>query len=97
MAREILSPLQKKFISLLAQNQLLNKRFYLSGRTALAAYYLKHRLSEDLDFFSLKQIDLSEIDAFVKTIKPAMRIKKIDFQQSFNRNLFPTASLKGFY
>jgi predicted nucleotidyltransferase component of viral defense system len=30
----------------------LCRRFYLTGGTALAAFYLHHRLSEDLDFFS---------------------------------------------
>ena len=62
--------------------------FYLTGGTALAAYYLNHRLSEDLDFFSLNTIDTLPLNAFLKEIKPALKIKKVDFQQSFNRNLF---------
>jgi len=88
MAREILSPLQKKFISLFSVNRLLSSRFYLTGGTALSAYYLKHRYSEDLDFFSFSQVDISELGVFLKTIKRALQIKKTDFQQSFNRNLF---------
>jgi predicted nucleotidyltransferase component of viral defense system len=32
--------------------------FYLTGGTALAAYYLRHRLSEDLDFFAEKEFEL---------------------------------------
>ena len=46
-----LTPLQKEFIGILAslpdQNQ-----FYLAGGTALAEYYLGHRLSFDLDYFT---------------------------------------------
>ena len=47
----ILTPLQKKFLEMFAtlpdQNQ-----FYLAGGTALAEYYLGHRLSYDLDIFT---------------------------------------------
>lgn len=88
MAKEVLTPLQKKFLSLLPKNKHISGSFYLTGGTALAAYYLKHRYSEDLDFFSEKEPDILSIDIFLKGIKPALGIKKIDFQQSFNRNLF---------
>jgi len=88
MAKDILIPLQKKFLSLLAKNKPISENFYLTGGTALAAYHLKHRYSEDLDFFSENEIDILAINVFLKEIKDAMGIKEIDFQQSFNRNLF---------
>lgn len=88
MAKDILTPLQKKFLSLLSKNKPISKSFYLTGGTALAAYYFKHRYSEDLDFFSENEVDILSINVFLKEIKPAIGIKKIDFQQSFNRNLF---------
>lgn len=34
---------------------ILEPKFFLTGGTALAAYYLHHRLSEDLDFFTIDQ------------------------------------------
>jgi len=88
MAKEILTPRQKRFLSLLSKNKPISKAFYLTGGTALAAYYLKHRYSEDLDFFSENEIDIPAINVFLKGIKTAIGIKEIDFQQSFNRNLF---------
>ncbi len=88
MAKEILTPLQKKFISSLAKNKTFRNRFYLTGGTALAAYYLNHRYSEDLDFFSYAEIDILALDVFLKGLKTALKIKKTDFQQSFNRNIF---------
>ncbi len=88
MAKKILTPLQEKFISLLAKNKTLTRQFYLTGGTALAAYYFQHRYSEDLDFFSLKQIDILALNIFLKQSKSELQIQKIDFQQSFNRNLF---------
>jgi hypothetical protein len=46
-----LTPLQREFIDILAG--LPDKdQFYLAGGTALAEYYLGHRLSFDLDFFT---------------------------------------------
>jgi hypothetical protein len=95
MARKILTPLQKNFIGLFAENKPLKTRFYLTGGTALANYYLYHRYSEDLDFFSLKQIDILELDVFIKKIKTALKITKSDFQQSFNRNIFFLHTKKG--
>ena len=47
----ILTPLQKEFIEILASLPDKNQ-FYLAGGTALAEYYLGHRLSFDLDFFT---------------------------------------------
>ena len=88
MAKDILTARQKKFLSLLSKNKPISKSFYLTGGTALAAYYLKHRYSEDLDFFSENEVDILSINVFLKEIRTAIGIKKIDFQQSFNRNLF---------
>jgi predicted nucleotidyltransferase component of viral defense system len=88
MASKILTPLQKTFISKVSENNKLIKGFYLTGGTALAEYYLQHRYSEDLDFFSIKEINIMGINVFLKKISPLIKIKKIDFQQSFNRNIF---------
>lgn len=35
----------------------MTKQFYFTGGTVLAEYYLKHRYSEDLDFFSETKFD----------------------------------------
>lgn len=88
MAREILTTLQKDFIALFAKNKPLRDNFYLTGGTALAAFYLKHRYSEDLDFFSYKEINLMGIEVFLKGISCPLKLRKIDYQQSFNRNIF---------
>jgi hypothetical protein len=47
----LLTPLQRSFLSLFSR--LADKdQFYLTGGTALAEYYLGHRLSFDLDLFT---------------------------------------------
>lgn len=88
MAKDILTPLQYKFISAVSGNKKILGVFYLTGGTALSAYYLEHRYSEDLDFFSKTEIDILSIDIFLKSLKSGLHVKKTDFQQSFNRNIF---------
>lgn len=88
MVKEILTPLQKRFISSFAENRTFCGHFYLTGGTALAGYYLRHRYSEDLDFFSYTEIDILALDVLLKKFKTTLKIKKTDFQQSFNRNIF---------
>lgn len=51
LAIEILSPFQQRFLAQLARGS-IQSDFFLTGGTALAAFYLKHRYSDDLDFFT---------------------------------------------
>ncbi len=53
----ILTKDQKAFVHLVSQNEYLAKRFYFTGGTALSEYYLHHRYSDDLDFFSEQNIE----------------------------------------
>lgn len=88
MAKTILSANQIKILEIISKDKIFCRSFYLTGGTALAEYYLKHRLSEDLDFFSEQEFDPQAITVFFIKNKKSLGIKKIDFQQSFNRNLF---------
>ena len=84
----ILSENQKKLLALLAGEKVIREHFYLSGGTALAEFYLQHRLSEDLDFFSEKEFDPEQISVVFKKIQQEAGIKSVKYEQSFNRNLF---------
>ena len=86
--KTILTKNQQLLLNEIGKNKALTEAFYLSGGTALAEFYLKHRLSEDLDFFTENEFDSLSISAFLKSIQKKMKITKIDYQQSFNRNLF---------
>jgi hypothetical protein len=48
---EILTDLQKKIL-ILFKNLPDREAFYLTGGTALSAFFLNHRKSNDLDFFT---------------------------------------------
>jgi len=88
MLKTILSKNQISFLKEFSNFPFLRDNFYLSGGTALAGFYLNHRYSEDLDFFSEKEFDIFSINVFFKKIQKKLNFKKIDYQQSFNRNLY---------
>ena len=82
MGKNILTPKQLNFLQLAASNQQITKRFYLTGGTALSEFYLKHRLSEDIDLFCEKEeVEVSVVEAFLKKIAPELGIKKIKRSQ----------------
>lgn len=88
MTTEILTANQIYILGLIGKERTLAKQFYLTGGTPLAAFYLHHRYSEDLDFFSEQEVDPSALHAFFKKHQKTIGFKKLDFQQSYNRNLF---------
>lgn len=93
----ILTPTQVLFLNLFSGSS-LTQTYYLSGGTALTGFYLPYRLSEDLDFFSIMEIDIQDVVVFLKSIKDRLRYKSFDLNTSFNRNIiflkFPNEILK---
>lgn len=83
--KNFLTPLQKKFLSSFQKSD-LNKHYYWSGGTALSYFYLQHRLSEDLDFFS-NELFFDEYMAteFLK-LKKAVGAAKMIEQKRLNRH-----------
>jgi|SRR3989338_1471874 len=86
--KSILSPKQQGLLTLLSLNKTICKKFYLTGGTALAEFYLSHRLSEDLDFFSEEEFDPQSISIILKSMQKKGDIKTFDYEQSFNRNIY---------
>lgn len=43
---------QKQFLNVIVEEPYFRNNFYLSGGTTLSAWYLHHRESYDLDFFT---------------------------------------------
>jgi len=86
--KKILTERQIALLEKVGEQAFLSENFYLSGGTALAGFYLFHRYSEDLDFFSMNEVDPLQINIFFKSIQNILKIKKIDYQQNYNRNLF---------
>lgn len=74
MATTILTPFQQKFLDLLASDSYITNHFYLTGGTVLSEFYLQHRLSEDFDLFSEKEVYLPSVVAFLTKIAPKLGI-----------------------
>jgi len=71
------------------KNKYLTSNFYFTGGTALSKYYLQHRYSDDLDFFSEKQIDQQLIFSIISSWK-----NKLGFR--FNSRLILVSIHLGF-
>lgn len=86
--KKILTKEQEQFLDFVARTSYLCKNFYFTGGTPLAAFYLFHRLSEDIDLFSEQEIYLPSIRGFIKKIGPKLHIKKVDYRQFLGLHSF---------
>jgi len=85
----------------IAENPILNKEqkdlllhfnhtpltsiFYLTGGTALSAFYLYHRRSDDLDFFTAEDVEIEPILSFLNSIPGKKGIK---YERKYDRRIF---------
>ena len=89
MEQRILTPAQQKVLELLANHPILAPQFYLSGGTALAEYYLKHRYSDDLDFFTdAKDFPQLEIEQFARNVQIALGATSLEYRRLYDRRIF---------
>ncbi len=75
---------QRKLLTALGTSPLADV-FYLSGGTALASFYLRHRVSRDLDLFTNDEVPLETIRSFLETV-PGLRVDS--YQKRFDRKIF---------
>lgn len=85
---KILTKEQQIFLDLVGQVQGLVKSFYLTGGTALSAFYLYHRYSEDIDLFSEQEFEIESIRAFMKKAQKKMGASAVDYQQFLGLHTF---------
>ena len=66
------------------------EQFYLSGGTALAAYYLHHRYSDDLDFFTRDSGTLRFTDPHVQraAAEAGLQVERVDSRGELVRYFF---------
>lgn len=80
---DILTYEQKVLLNVIATEPYFCEDYYFTGGTPLSLFYLHHRISEDIDLFSEKEMDIMVIDRFIGDIKKKLSIKKADFRQFF--------------
>lgn len=81
MAQTILTQAQKVLLGKISQYPPITRRFYFTGGTALTEFYLQHRLSEDLDFFSEEEFDTTYITIFLKKNAKALGLIEMDLRK----------------
>lgn len=67
------------------RNSPLREHFYLTGGTALSAFYLRHRHSEDLDFFTEQEVGLESVLGLLRTTP---HVVDIQHERKYDRRLF---------
>ena len=87
--KEILTIYQQQFLEFASKQDYISKNFYLTGGTALAAFYLRHRLSEDLDFFSEKEeVNLRVLTRILAKFKKQIKAAKVEQRSTFGIHNF---------
>jgi hypothetical protein len=88
-----LYPLQDGVLKIVKNLQI---PFYLTGGTALSRYYLKHRFSDDLDFFVNNDPNFADyVKTFVDAFKNRSDFLTLDLTKTIsNPSFFRTAILK---
>lgn len=79
MGQSILSHQHRKLLLAIAKDDYFLTTFYFTGGTALAEYYLQHRYSEDLDFFTEKPLE-PQLESHMKVIFASLKPDSIEMQ-----------------
>lgn len=82
---KVLTSIQEDFIGVFAQTP-LRETFFLTGGTALSAFYLEHRLSEDMDFFTEEEGQVPRVTTMLEEIASKLG-GQLEIRRSFRSYL----------
>ena len=81
MGQTILTPHQSAVVECVQNDQSITRWYYLTGGTALTAFHLHHRLSEDLDFFTESDVFVSQLRTFFANNLKRLSINDVKEQE----------------
>lgn len=84
----ILTERQRAILRLLSREADLAQEFVLSGGTALAAFHLGHRRSDDLDLFTQRPVDALRIRRFMDECRQELKGTELQFSRLYDRYIF---------
>lgn len=87
MGKITLTPTQDRILTIIASEPYFPKTFYLTGGTALSAFYYHHRESEDLDLFTQTPFDQEFVRTWMQTQKK-IHGWKLTYTQVFERQTY---------
>jgi len=82
----ILTAKQKLLIDHLPE--VILNHFYLAGGTALSAFYLEHRFSRDLDFFTQTEEIMPPIEFLTAVLRKLPSMGDLRYERLFDRRIF---------
>lgn len=90
----VLTATQQRFLEAFFESQREPDPFYLSGGTALAGYYLGHRYSDDLDFFTRDRVNL-EPATHRESLERALSRSGLSIERAVRRGDYLQYALSG--
>ncbi len=84
---QVLTDRQRAAMAFIAKEDGL-RSFYLSGGTALAAFYFQHRYSDDLDFFTDQPVDDLFLSDFIGRLSNELGSTETRKEKLYDRRLF---------
>lgn len=82
---KVLTALQEDFLLTFSKTT-LKDIFFLTGGTALSAFYLEHRISEDMDFFTEEEGEVARVLPLIQDIVAELK-GELDVKRSFRSYL----------
>lgn len=82
MKIQVLTKSQKKLLKEISLFPAMKNDFFLTGGTALSAFYLQHRYSEDLDFFTPVPLAVKRVIPVINQLVEKLKAK-IEIHRSF--------------
>ena len=85
-----LTDTQQRFLEAFFRDSDESEPFYLTGGTALAGFYLHHRYSDDLDFFTRSEGAVSDIDSRVvrASASAGIVVERVERRPGFSQFFF---------
>lgn len=85
---EILTEEQRETLRDFATEEDLVEKFVLCGGTALSAFHLFHRRSDDLDFFAREAVDALRVRRFIEGLRAHVGATRIEGTRIYDRHIF---------
>lgn len=87
--KDILTRDQNRFLEIAGRSNYIVKDFYFTGGTPLAAFYLRHRPSEDIDLFTEKEeVNIFSVRNFIRLTQKELGVSKVDYRQFLGLHSF---------
>ena len=90
MGKITLTSTQEQILTAIANEPYFAQTFYMTGGTALSAFYYHHRESEDIDLFTQHSFDAQRVSAWMNK-QQALHGWKLTYTQVFERQTYEIA------